>query len=58
MYLQALLVASFAGMALTIPAPMVDRRITKCELCTDSCVSVYNTCVIAANNTTEMLSNW
>ncbi|PMD17862.1 hypothetical protein NA56DRAFT_648313 [Hyaloscypha hepaticicola] len=57
MYIQALLLASLAGMALTIPAPMVDRRLTGCEFCADRCVSVYNTCVIAAKNTTELLSD-
>ena len=58
MHFKALLLASLAGMALTVPTATIDRRTTSCETCADVCTEEFNNCVIAANEVSTLISEW
>ena len=58
MYFKALLLASLAGMALTVSTATIDRRTPSCETCADVCTEEFNNCVIAANEVSTLISEW
>ena len=58
MLFQVLLLASLAGMALTVPTATIDRRTTSCETCADVCTDEFNNCVTAADGVTALISDW